>query len=187
MKIILASNSPRRKELLTLGKIEYKVIPSEIEEILNDNLPINKRIEDIAYQKVKNIKDRGFNEIILGADTVVVINNIILGKPHSKEDAYQMIKMLSGNIHKVITGVCIYNPYKDDYMIFNEETLVTFYELTDHEIEEYIQNPSIYDKAGAYAIQEDAALFVKEIKGDYYNIMGLPIAKVVRKLREIVK
>lgn len=185
MEIILASNSPRRKELLELAKIPYQVMPANIEESLKHNLSIIEQIEDIAYQKTKHIKEKINNKIILGADTVVLINNEILGKPHSKEDARRMIKLLSNKTHQVITGCAIYNNRTDEYIKFHEITEVTFYEITDEEIEIYIQNPSIYDKAGAYAIQEDAAVFVKSIKGDYYNIMGLPIAKVNKILKQI--
>ncbi len=185
MKIILASNSPRRKELLTLAKIEYIVKPADIDEVLKKSLSVPKKIENIAFQKVKKIQTKIKDKIILGADTVVVIDGLILGKPHSKEDAYQMIKMLSGKTHQVITGVCIYDPVQDKFIEFDEVTDVTFYKIADDEIKKYVENPSIYDKAGAYAIQEDAALFVKSIKGDYYNIMGLPIARVVRELQKI--
>lgn len=185
MEIILASNSPRRKELLDLAKIKYNVIPANINETLNNNLPVTKQIEDIAYQKVKHIKEKINNQIILGADTVVLIDNKILGKPHSKEHAKQMIELLSNKTHQVITGCCIYNNKKDEYILFYEVTDVTFYEIPEEEIIKYIENPSIYDKAGAYAIQEDAAVFVKKINGDYYNIMGLPIAKVYHELKKI--
>lgn len=185
MEIILASNSPRRKELLELAKIPYQVMPANIEENLNHNLSVIEQIEDIAYQKTKHIKEKINNKIILGADTVVLINNEILGKPHSKEDARWMIKLLSGKTHQVITGCCIYDYQKNEYLKFHQITDVTFYEITEQEIETYIQNPTIYDKAGAYAIQEDAAVFVESINGDYYNIMGLPIAKVNKILKTI--
>lgn len=185
MKIILASNSPRRKELLDLAKIKYEVMPANIEEKLNENLSVTDQIEDIAYKKVKHIKNKINDKIILGADTVVLIDNKILGKPHSKQDAKEMIQLLSNKTHQVITGCCIYNHIEDKYILFHEITDVTFYDISEKEILQYIENPSIYDKAGAYAIQEDAALFVKKINGDYYNIIGLPIAKVYNILKEI--
>lgn len=185
MKIILASNSPRRKEILDIAKIEYEVIPSNIEEKMNEELPVAERIEDIAYQKVKSIRKSRQDKIILGADTVVLINDKIIGKPHSKKEAEEIIRLLSGKTHKVITGCCIYDNVKNEYIKFHEITEVTFYEMSDEEILTYIENPSIYDKAGAYGIQEDAALYIEKVNGDYYNIIGLPIGKVFRELKKI--
>lgn len=184
MKIILASTSPRRKELLELAKINFEVIPSNVEEKMNENLPIRKRIEQVAKMKALDIAKSHPNDLVIGADTVVVITEQILGKPKDYEDAKRMIEILQGKTHQVITGVAII--YKNQIETFHEVTNVNFFEMSNEEIENYLQNSDIFDKAGAYAIQEEGALYIKSISGDYYNVMGLPIAKLVRKLKKFM-
>ena len=182
MKLILASNSPRRKELLSLAKFQFEVITQDVEESLDKRLPVAKQIEQIAYKKANAVAINNDNDVVIGADTVVVVDEEILGKPKDEQDALRMIKMLSGKTHQVITAVAII--YQNEVTLFHEITDVTFYEMTEEDINQYVKLPSIYDKAGAYAIQGEAALYIKAINGDYYNVMGLPIAKVTKVLKE---
>ena len=182
MKIILASNSPRRKELLELAKIDFEIKVANVEEILDPTLPIVKQIEMVAYSKAKPVAEQNRDSLVIGSDTVVVINDEILGKPKDKKDAFRMIKLLQNNTHQVITGVALC--YNNEVKLFHEITDVTFYPMTDSEINEYIELPTIYDKAGAYAIQGEAAIYIHSINGDYYNVMGLPIAKLIQHLKK---
>ena len=184
MEIILASNSPRRKELLGLTEYKFTIKTKEVEEVLDKSLPVAKQIENIAYSKAKEVAKENPDALVIGADTVVVIYDKILGKPKDKEDARNMMKLLQNNIHQVITGVALC--YNNQVELFHEITDVEFYPMTDEEIENYVNIADIYDKAGAYAIQGDAALYIKKINGDYYNVMGLPIAKLFNKLKKIV-
>lgn len=182
MAIILASNSPRRKELLSLANVNFKVIPSKCDEILNEDLDIGKRIEDVAYQKAKEVFDNNPKDIVIGADTVVVINKKILGKPKNEEDAKKMINLLQGKKHFVITGVTIIS--NDNVEKFHVTTEVKFASMTSDEIAEYVKNKKIYDKAGAYAIQEEAIKYIESINGSYSNVVGLPISEVMKHLKK---
>lgn len=178
MKLILASKSPRRSEILKNAGFEFAVRVAEADE----SVPYGTNPEDavviIAARKAKAV-ERSEDEIVLGADTVVVLDNKILGKPKSREDAYNMIKSLSGRVHSVFTGVCIMGNGKS--MTFVEETKVEFLPLSDEEINEYIDTDEPYDKAGAYGIQGLASKFVRRIEGDYFNVVGLPISAVYEK------
>lgn len=185
MEIILASNSPRRKELLSLTGLNFTIKTKEVDEILDKNLSVTKQIENIAYSKAKEIAKEYPNHLVIGADTVVVVNELILGKPKNESDARRMMKLLQNNVHQVITGVALC--YNGNVELLHEITDVEFYSMTEEEIEKYIAIKDIYDKAGAYAIQGDAALYIKKINGDYYNVMGLPIAKLYKKIQEITK
>ena len=183
MNIILASNSPRRKELLELAKVDFKIITKDVEEVLDKTKEVSKQIEQIAYTKANAVAVDYPECLVIGADTVVVINDQILGKPKDKEDARRMMKMLQNNTHQVITGVALC--YKGNVELFHEVTNVIFYPMTDEEIENYINSKDIYDKAGAYAIQGEAALYIQSIVGDYYNVMGLPISRLYKKIQQI--
>jgi len=182
--LILASGSPRRKELFDLLEIPYRVEVSNADEVLDYNLPIEKMIENVAYQKGKAVYQNNQNSVVVAADTVVVIDNEILGKPKNKEMCKEMMKKLSGKTHDVITGIAIFVDGKviQDYEI----THVHFVKLTDEEINEYIESSEPYDKAGGYAIQGKAALFIDKIEGNYHNVVGLPIYKVYSYLKELM-
>jgi septum formation protein len=180
MKIILASASPRRKELLTLAGFEYEVIVSQCEEILPDGITPDKAVEELARQKAEDVFNRNSDCMIIAADTVVALGNTILGKPKDEEDAFRMLSSLSGKRHAVYTGVCIKSKDKTD--IFHVATEVEFYDLTEKEIRDYIATKEPMDKAGAYGIQGRGALLVKRIDGDYYNVMGLPVGRLNREL-----
>lgn len=185
IKIILASGSPRRKQLLELAQIPFEVMVSNVDEIFPAEFTPAQVAMHIAENKavaVQKNKTNGEAQTIIAADTVVVLENEILGKPVDREDAVKMLSKLSGKTHKVITGVCILSVEKK--IIFAEETEVEFLSLAKDQIEYYVDHFKPYDKAGAYAIQEwIGAVGIKLIKGDFYNVMGLPVSRVVVELK----
>ena len=180
MKIILASNSPRRKELLEQAGIEFEVKSADVEEVTSKTLPQDV-VMDLSLLKAKAIADENPGRKIVAADTVVAYDNQILGKPKDEEDAFNMLKMLSGKTHHVYTGVTIIDESGKCNSFF-ECTAVSMYENSDELIREYISTGEPMDKAGAYGIQGRGAVLVKEIAGDYNNVVGLPLAKVYRVL-----
>ena len=180
--IILASASPRRKEILELADLKFDVMPSDAQEITTKTAP-NEVVMELASLKAKDIYKKSEKQsMIVGADTVVAYQGQILGKPTDKADAKRMLTMLSGQTHEVYTGVCVIEDGKTK--TFYEETKVTFYEISDEQIDHYIKTGEPMDKAGSYGIQGKAAVFIKGIVGDYYNVVGFPIA---RFLQEITK
>ncbi|WP_164667310.1 Maf family protein [Virgibacillus doumboii] len=180
-KLILASSSPRRQELLNQVKIPFTVRKPDVDESqINSKDPLEK-VKQLAILKGKNTSIDHNDEVILSADTVVSYNQMIFEKPENKEEALQMITAFSGNEHDVFTGVMIRS--LDNEIIFVERTKVEFWPLSKEEIDWYISTDEPYDKAGAYGIQSIGAMFVKQIIGDYYTVMGLPISRVVRELR----
>ena len=181
MKIILASASPRRKELLTLAGIVYEVVVSQCEEILPDGITPDKAVEELARQKAEDVFSRNPDCMIIAADTVVALGNTILGKPKDEDDAFNMLSSLSGRRHTVYTGVCIKTKDKTD--LFHVATEVEFYDLTEKEIRDYIATKEPMDKAGAYGIQGKGSILVKRINGDYFNVVGLPVAKLNRVIK----
>ncbi len=182
MAIILASASPRRTEILSLAHIEHKVIPSSCEETIDPTLTPSETVQSLAIQKALDIYKNHQDDIVIGADTIVVIDNKILGKPRNKEEAIEMLSTLSNRTHQVITGVAIYS--KKEKEVFAVETYVTFKELTKENILEYITLENVYDKAGAYAIQGMSCRYIEKIDGDYYNVMGLPICELYTKIKK---
>ena len=180
--IILASASPRRKEILELADLKFDVMPSDAQEITTKTAP-NEVVMELASIKAKDIyKKSAKQSMVVGADTVVAYQGQILGKPADEADAKRMLTMLSGQTHEVYTGVCVIEDGKTK--TFYEETKVTFYEISDEQIDRYIKTGEPMDKAGSYGIQGKAAVFIKGIEGDYYNVVGFPIA---RFLQEITK
>lgn len=180
--IILASASPRRKEILELADLKFDVMPSDAQEITTKTAP-NEVVMELASLKAKDIYKKSEKQsMIVGADTVVAYQGQILGKPTDEADAKRMLTMLSGQTHEVYTGVCVIEDGKTK--TFYEETKVTFYEISDEQIDYYIKTGEPMDKAGSYGIQGKAAVFIKGIEGDYYNVVGFPIA---RFLQEITK
>lgn len=181
--MILASKSPRRKELLGFISKDFRVIPAVGEENIPDGTAPSDAVKLLARQKAEEIAVSYKNELIIAADTIVVIDNKILGKPHDEVHAAEMLRSLSGRVHSVFTGVCVI--FEDgETENFAEETKVEFFELTDREIADYIATGDPMDKAGAYGIQEKGAANVKGIVGDFYNVMGLPVGRLARVLRE---
>jgi len=179
--IILASASPRRKEILELADLKFDIMPSDAQEITTKTVP-NEVVMELASIKAKDIYEKSEKQsMVVGADTVVAYQGQILGKPADKADAKRMLTMLSGQTHEVYTGVCVED---GKTKTFYEETKVTFYEISDEQIDHYIKTGEPMDKAGSYGIQGKAAVFIKGIEGDYYNVVGFPIA---RFLQEITK
>lgn len=178
---ILASASPRRQELLKLILPEFKIIPSGIEEIVPLGMEGEEQPRYLANLKAKDIAVKYPDDIVIGADTSVIIDSTVLGKPVNADDAFGMLKILSGKKHKVVTGCAVVK--KGLCNSFSVATEVEFYPLSDSEIEDYIITGEPFDKAGAYGIQGRGALLVKEIRGDYFNVVGLPVAELNRKLK----
>ena len=183
-KVLLASNSPRRKELLQGIDIDFeiKVLP-DIDESYPANLPVEKVAEFIAEKKassyINNLKE---DELLITADTVVILDGVIFGKPNNKEDAKEMLSALSGKAHRVVSGVCLATLKKQ--ISFSVTSEVLFSELTREEIEYYIDRYSPFDKAGSYGIQEWIGYIgVEHLSGSYFNIMGLPIQRLYRELK----
>tara|TARA_B100000686_G_C16187630_1_gene664142 strand:- start:50 stop:622 length:573 start_codon:yes stop_codon:yes gene_type:complete len=186
MKFILASKSPRRKEILNKLNLKFRVIPSNVDESSIDTTinPIDYCMQ-LAELKSSNISLKYSNDTIIGADTIVVIKNKILNKPKNFSEAFNMLKKLSGNTHQVITGVSIQNKTLNIKLTFYDQTEVTFYKLTDIEITEYIKSYNPMDKSGSYGIQDGSAIFVKKIIGSYDNIVGFPISKFYHFLKKL--
>ena len=181
--IILASNSPRRKQLLEMVGIKFKVVPSNFDEESIKLKNIFKLPYTLAKHKAKAIAKLYPNDIIIAADTDVFIGKVMLGKPDGPKGVTKTLKQLSNRTHKVITGVSI---IKGSKMIsFESITKVSFYPISKREIEEYIKTKEPYDKSGSYAIQGFGARFIKAIDGDYYTIMGLPVARVLQELDKL--
>ena len=179
MKLVLASKSPRRSEILKNAGIDFTVRVADADETIPDGTKPEDAVVFLAARKAMAV-ERADDETVLGADTVVVLDDKILGKPKDKEDAYNMIKSLSGRVHSVYTGVCAIG--NGISMTFAEETKVEFYPLTEDEINEYINTDEPYDKAGAYGIQGLASKFIRGIQGDYFNVVGLPISGIYKKI-----
>lgn len=181
--IVLASASPRRKELLSFITTDFKIVPADIDETVENNVPLEKRPEYLAAKKALYISKNGYEkDIVIGCDTGVFVDGKMLGKPKNREDAENMLKLLSGRQHKVITGCCIVK--NGVAKSFSNVTLVVFFELSDSEIEEYIATGEPFDKAGAYGIQGKGSLLVKKIDGDYFNVVGLPVSELNRILKK---
>ena len=169
--IILASASPRRKEILELADLKFDVMPSDAQEITTKTAP-NEVVMELASIKAKDIYKKSEKQsMVVGADTVVAYQGQILGKPADEADAKRMLTMLSGQTHEVYTGVCVIEDGKTK--TFYEETKVTFYEISDEQIDRYIKTGEPMDKAGSYGIQGKAAVFIKGIEGDYYNVVNV--------------
>ena len=185
-KIILASQSPRRKQLLEWAEVPFEIIVKETDESYLPGLTVEEVAIHIARNKAIAIKQLNNLTIpILAADTIVVLNNEIIGKPKDREDAINILTRLSGKKHSVITGVVIL--YKDKEIAFADTTEVEFYDLTKEELSFYVDKYQPYDKAGAYAIQEWIGVVgIKSINGDFYNVMGLPVSKVVKAIDNLV-
>ncbi len=184
MNMILASGSPRRKELLSILNHPFEVIPSDYEETINENNKLEEEIKKLSFGKAKTVFDLHPNDLVIGADTIVTINNKVLGKPKTPEKAFEMLKELSGKKHTVITGVTIINKEKHDTFAVLSD--VYFNKLSDDEINEYIKTNEPLDKAGGYAIQGEASKFIKKIDGDYYAIMGLPVSELYIRLKQFI-
>lgn len=186
MRVILASGSPRRKKLLARLNIDFEVVPAEIEETFEASLP-GEIVQELARKKAEAVASTSRDALIIGADTIVVLKNKILGKPADNDEARAMLEALSGQTHQVFTGIALILK-KDGRGVqkrtFAEETKVTFGSLTQEEINAYTATGSPLDKAGAYGIQDDpGSLFVKSINGDYNTVVGLPLFRLYNELK----
>lgn len=186
-KIILASASPRRRELLEQGGIPFTVIPSQAEEKITTEQP-GQAVEELSYLKCSDIYEKSLGDVlVIGADTVVASEGKILGKPSSQKDAVKMLQSLQGREHEVYTGVTIMarEGNENRKKTFHEKTKVVFYPMSDEEIRSYVNTGEPMDKAGAYGIQGKSAVFIKEISGDYKNVVGLPLARLYQELKNM--
>ena len=183
IKFVLASQSPRRAELLKYITPEFEILPSDCDETVPDGVPADEVPQILAVRKALHVRELRPDALVIGCDTVVIIDGVILGKPHDAQDAKRMLRLLSGRTHTVVSGVCICHGSKT--LSFTQNTLVSFYDMSDEEIDSYVQECSPLDKAGAYGIQDRGGLFVKHIDGDFYNIVGLPIARLNREIKKL--
>ncbi len=183
-KVVLASASPRRRELLKLIFDEFTVCVSDVEETVPDGISPCDTPEYLARLKAEDIAKKYPESLVLGADTVVLAGGKILGKPKTQADAFAMLKLLSGRTHKVITGCAAV--YEGKTYSFGVRTDVEFFDLTDSEINNYIKTGEPFDKAGGYGIQSKGAVFVKKINGDYYNVVGLPVSALKKFTEKII-
>ena len=180
MSIVLASASPRRSELLRTAGVTFTVRVSDAQEHIEAGTPPHEAVMSLARQKAEAVAKTCPDDVVIGADTVVVYEGAILGKPADAEDAARMLRMLSGKTHDVYTGVCLVRAGNSE--TFYERTQVTFYPLTQRQIADYVATGEPMDKAGAYGIQGRGCTLVKGICGDYFNVVGLPVAALCRRL-----
>ena len=187
LPVYLASKSPRRQKLLKQLNINFKILSIEIDETVNNGeKPVNA-VKRLSIEKLSEAKKSVNHGIIITADTIVVLDKKIIGKPANENDAIKILKKLSGKTHSVYTGFSIFNSAKETSITDYEKTLVTFRELTSEEIKDYVNTGSPMDKAGAYGIQDDfGAVFIEKINGCYYNVVGLPLTKLYQSLLRIV-
>ena len=184
-KIILASKSPRRAEILRMIRLNFKVEPSYIYEQINPKIEQNQTAINVSKAKAEAISHKYPNDIIIGADTIVIFKGEIFGKPKDLNESKKMLKALSGNCHKVITGVTMMNNSLEILKTFSEKTEVFVHKIPTEYIEYYVKNFNTLDKAGSYGIQEWFSVWIKKINGCYYNVMGLPVSKLYKHLVEI--
>lgn len=185
-QIILASGSPRRHQLLKMIGVPHQIVTSDVDEDIVMDVDPADFARHLSSIKAHDVATKTSFDLLIAADTIVVLRGEILGKPRDHSDARQILKKLSGNTHEVITAVTLLNVTGDPFT-FHESTKVTFDKLSEHEIESYIQTGSPMDKAGAYGIQDDlGSLFVSRIDGDYYNVVGLPVHRLYQHLKEFV-
>ncbi|MBQ5823595.1 MAG: septum formation inhibitor Maf [Clostridia bacterium] len=179
--LILASASPRRRELLSLAGFSFDVITADVDEVLDASLTASQLVMSLAFQKASAVASAHTDSTVIGADTVVVLDGKVLGKPHSDAEAKEMLRSLSGRTHEVYTGVCMIKG--DKVHQFFECTKVTFYPLEQELIDSYVASGDCNDKAGSYGIQGQGCVLVKGIEGDYFNVVGFPVARFCREIK----
>jgi septum formation protein len=183
-RIVLASSSPRRKEILSKAGLVFDIQESSYEEDMTLPLSPRELAEHLSLGKAKSVSDKTSNAIVIAADTFVVYNNQCLGKPKTEDKAREMLNMLSGQEHEIITGVSIIDTKDNRTVSFHQSTKVFMKPLSPEIIEAYIKTGEPLDKAGGYALQEIGAVLIEKIEGDFFNAMGLPIGKVIEELRD---
>lgn len=184
-RVLLASESVRRRELMNISGIPFFVTSPRIDETFDSSLKIEDAVMKLAKEKAQAVFQNYENELIVAADTIVYVDNEILGKPKDADDARRMLKLLSGKTHQVITGVAILSKEVDK--TFYEMTKVTFGKLSEEDIEWYIKSKEYYDKAGSYAIQGKGMMLVERIEGDYTNVVGLPMHHLLQELKKYIE
>lgn len=182
-RLILASSSPRRREILKQVQPSFEVLSSDVDETVEGNLPPEETVIVLAERKAEFIAKDRYDDYVIGADTIVYFDGKQLGKPKDFDEAKKTLVLLSGNTHHVYTGVCVI--HKDEKQVFYEKTLVTFWPLSDEEIDRYIRTGEPFDKAGSYGVQGYGATLVQSITGDYFSVVGLPIARLYRTLTQM--
>ncbi len=180
-RIILASASPRRRELISLITTEFEIHTSDVDETIEKGTSPEDAVMLLSQKKAMAVSELFKGRTVIGADTIVVCDGVILGKPENRENAKEMLRSLSGRTHQVLTGVTITDGEKTDTFFVSSD--VSFLNLTEDEISSYVQSGEPDDKAGAYAIQGKGSLFVEKINGDYFNIVGFPVSEVNRHLK----
>ncbi len=184
---ILASESPRRKMLLNQIGFKFSVIPSQIDEYNNNNIPPEALTESLARKKALKIANTYNDKIVIGADTIVFFENKIIGKPKNENEGFKILKSLSGKTHEVITGISILKLNKEIDCTFNERTYVSFLPLSDKDINSYLKKYKPYDKAGSYGIQDGFSVYINKINGCYYNVMGFPLSSFYKNYCALFK
>lgn len=180
MDIVLASASPRRQELLAQVGVSFTVVPSGVSEEVSAPMSPAALVEHLAVMKARDVAARHPGALVIGADTIVVVNGAVLGKPRDRADAIAMVERLAGRDHEVFTGVVVIGQGMEQ--VAHERTLVRFRSLTRTQVERYVDSGEPMDKAGSYAIQGRAAAFIESIQGDYFNVVGLPLSRTVQLL-----
>jgi len=183
-KLILASQSPRRKQLLKQIGLSFEICPSKIEEVLDSRLTPRKQVETLSQQKAHAVAAKFKNAIILAADTMVALNGNVYGKPKDKKDAIHMLRKFSGGTHTIVTGFTIIDTETKKTVTKSTETKIWFRKITLSEIESFLEKEKPYDKAGAYAIHELASIFTEKIDGDFFGAMGLSVYLVAKELKK---
>lgn len=178
MKVILASASPRRKELISYLYDEFEQVVPDIDESVPERIEPEEGPEYLAVKKAMKVAENTQDALVIACDTSVFLDGHVLGKPSDRDDAVRMLRLLSGRTHKVITGCCVC--YKGKQVSFSESTLVRFYSLTEKDIDDYISTGEPFDKAGAYGAQGKGMLLVHSVEGDFFNVIGLPVARLKR-------
>ena len=178
---ILASQSPRRRELLSMLGLTFEIITADIDETMDPALTVEEAVAEVCRKKAQAVGQSHPDKLIVAADTIVVVDGKVLGKPHSEEEAFAMLRSLSGRSHTVMTAFCLSKGDQAETHV--EKTHLRFRELSDGEINAYVATGSPMDKAGAYGIQDQASIFVEALDGDYYNVMGLPLCSLTQCLR----
>lgn len=181
--IILASASPRRQELLRLITDKFTVSPTNVDETLPDGIDPEEAVQMLARRKAAAVSGAEAGDIIIGSDTVVVLGDRILGKPHDREEAARMLRALAGRTHRVVTGVAVL--CRGSERVFTSGADVTFCDMSDGEINEYLDTGEPFDKAGAYGIQGYGARYISGIRGDYFAVVGLPVHALYGAIREM--
>jgi septum formation protein len=185
MKVILASKSSRRSDILNNIGLKFDVVKSGCDESYDVSMKPEDVVKYLSYKKAYNVaKNLGYDALVIGADTIVVLDDMIMGKPKSTKDAFDMLKKLSGRCHTVYTGICVIKTQSLEKLVDFESTIVKIKDLSDEEIENYIESGEPMDKAGGYAIQGLGSLIVERLNGCYFNVVGLPVYKLSCMLKK---